>query len=62
MAELSKVNEVAIQIVAITRELQKNFNCRTELKMYKEYFSLQVCFYVNINKLDLINHICTKAD
>lgn len=62
MSKLSKIDEVAIQIVAITRELQNNFNCRTELKMYKEFFSLQVCFYVNIHNLDLINSICAKAD
>lgn len=62
MSKLSKIDEVAIQIVAITRELQNNFECRTELKMYKEYFSLRVCFYKNIHNLDVINSICPKAD
>lgn len=62
MAELSKINEITIQIVAIARELQNNFECRTELKMHKRYFSLQVCFYKNIMNLDIINSICPKAN
>ena len=62
MAKLSKIDEVAIQIVAITMELQNHFECRTELKIYKTYVSLNVCFYKNITNLDVINSICPKAD
>lgn len=62
MAKLPKIDEVAIQIVAITKELQNHFECRTELKMYESYFSLFVCFYKNITNLDVINSICPKAD
>ena len=62
MAKLSKIDEVAIQIVAISRELQDNFECRTELKMYNVYFSLKVCFYKNLVNLEVINKICPAAD
>lgn len=62
LTNLPKINEVTIQIVAITMELQNNFECRTELQMYKDFFSLKVCFYKNINNLDVINNICPKAD
>lgn len=62
MAELSKINEIAIQIVAITMEMQNHFECRTELQMYKDFFSLKVCFYKNIANLNVINSICSKAD
>lgn len=62
VTNLPKVNEVAIQIVAITMELQNIFECRTELQMYKEFFSLKVTFYKGIKSLDVINSICPKAD
>lgn len=62
MAELSKTSGIAIQIVSISMELQKNFECRTELKMYKDYFALNVCFYKSIKNLDVLNSICPKAD
>lgn len=62
MAELSKIDEVAIQIVAITRELQNMFNCRVELKMYETFFTLMVRFNVSIANLDVINKVCAMAN
>lgn len=62
LANLPKINEVAIQIVDLTMELQNNFECRTELQMYKDFFSLKVCFYKKINNLDVLNSVCPKAD
>lgn len=62
LTNLPQINEVAIRIVAITMELQSNFECRTELQMYKEFFCLKVVFYKNIKNLDVLNSICPKAE